>query len=1248
MSNFENPAAIAEANRLIDEAFENGSAELNLSGLRLRKLPLSIGKLSNTLKSLDLGGSREIVSLSGIECLIALESLDIAWCEKLECLHGLEHLENLKALTLVYCKSLTSLSGLDKLSGITSLQITGCRGLCSIKEIKGLERIESLSLSYNSNLNYLDDIKNLKSLTHLVLSDAPDLTDLSQLNNLEKLTYLELDDCKNLSCMSGAESLRGLTSLSIGLNNGFKDVSWIEGFEKISKLSLYNFSGLTDFSIFRSCKNLSELNLSNCKNLKSVSGIEHLEKLTKLFISESGELSDLTGLETLKYLSDLSISECKKIESISGISKLNNLKSLRVMDCDSICDFKIIENITDLNELYISSSEEDVIPPSFKNLVNLESLNLNLKSNTDFIDECHKMVSLRELCLFSVNDFKSICQIKELVNLTEIFIFSCEFFESLDGIDRLGNIESLIIRNCNNFESLSGIEALNKLKTLEISSKSLCDFSGMDKLNQLRNLYIGEAKHFINIKEIENLINLRHLILTGWDATNTVPWGIGEKIIKDFPYLRIFGDFPIEHVPAELTEDINLDAIEDWYSDLISQGVELADTVKVILLGNGRIGKTQLARRLVGESYDPTIPSTHGIQIRNFTYENGTLIQVWDFGGQDVYLGTHSLFLDKRAIYLVLWHPDYENTNTVVCEELNIKNKPLSYWLAYLNSIIGESANIIICQSQCDTTAQEMKEPVPYPYPFKRLNRSAFSSKSDDGLDLLLAQFSRSLKHQLNVNGEVWLPKNWMTVARIIREKISSGEKRLSFSDFKRLCLKSGVSAYFSFLQYIHQSGLVFYKEGNFNEDLILDQEWALQGVYLLLERNNALPLLKENDGKFTKDTISRILWDDGQSDNDKDLFIEMMEQCGVCFSIDDNRYVTPDALPSRQKMESGVSQIWQDADADIHVRLDYQFLHDATQRVILSRIGTVAKAFACYWRYGCCYFDSNHNVKVLFECVELSDSELEVCHIDTYSRPGHIDIKISGSNGNKLAEHLVDSIRNIHSLGSPPEVNWLKGSPSGKKLIEGDSEVEPFSNLGKGIEPTKHNVFFSYAWGEETDERQVICDEIYKKVAEIDWIVVHRDRESMDVGDSIDKFERRIARGEFVVLLISEKSLQSEHCMKELGLIYQHCQGQYSEFVNRIVPVILSDAKIGDPIARLKVAMFWKSRVTELKTLVDELGADIAGAEAVKNLQMMQSFLSSCVDSITWLSDLVTERQTELQVESTIDLLLKRIKENG
>jgi len=100
--------------------------------------------------------------------------------------------------------------------------------------------------------------------------------------------------------------------------------------------------------------------------------------------------------------------------------------------------------------------------------------------------------------------------------------------------------------------------------------------------------------------------------------------------------------------------------------------------VKVILLGDGRCGKTSTARRLehgpsapgdAGDPFSKKESSTHGIRLWDkkrlaafpFTAVDGldegekavARVNLWDFAGQDLYHNTHRICLQGRAIYIL-------------------------------------------------------------------------------------------------------------------------------------------------------------------------------------------------------------------------------------------------------------------------------------------------------------------------------------------------------------------------------------------------------------------------------------------------------------------------------------------------------------------------------------------------------------------------------------------------------------------
>jgi internalin A len=69
---------------------------------------------------------------------------------------------------------------------------------------------------------------------------------------------------------------------------------------------------------------------------------------------------------------------------------------------------------------------------------------------------------------------------------------------------------------------------------------------------------------------------------------------------------------------GEDTGENVLDAVRAYYDDLGADPEGDAE-LKVFLLGNGRVGKTKLARRLQGQDYGADHePSTHGVRLGRF------------------------------------------------------------------------------------------------------------------------------------------------------------------------------------------------------------------------------------------------------------------------------------------------------------------------------------------------------------------------------------------------------------------------------------------------------------------------------------------------------------------------------------------------------------------------------------------------------------------------------------------------------
>ena len=108
--------------------------------------------------------------------------------------------------------------------------------------------------------------------------------------------------------------------------------------------------------------------------------------------------------------------------------------------------------------------------------------------------------------------------------------------------------------------------------------------------------------------------------------------------------------------------------------------------------------------------------------------------------------------------------------------------------------------------------------------------------------------------------------------------------RTLSQEHFCQVCAEEGgVSSPEHLLDYFHNTGLVFYRKGLFNDSIILDQGWALEAVYAVFNREKSYVHLKHGHGRFTRTLLDLLVWEQYGKD-EQELFLSLMESCGVCF----------------------------------------------------------------------------------------------------------------------------------------------------------------------------------------------------------------------------------------------------------------------------------------------------------------------------------------------------------------------------
>ena len=162
------------------------------------------------------------------------------------------------------------------------------------------------------------------------------------------------------------------------------------------------------------------------------------------------------------------------------------------------------------------------------------------------------------------------------------------------------------------------------------------------------------------------------------------------------------------------------------------------------------------------------------------------------------------------------------------------------------------------------------------------------------------------------------------------------------------------------------------------------------------------------------------------------------------------------------------------------------------------------------------------------------------------------------------------------------------------REVAEGGGEIiEPEKpddrvgdrNGGRATPP----IYISYAWGNDGED---VVDRVYDSL-KADGYDIRRDKHDLAYKGSITEFEKEIGRGACVVVVVSDKSLRSPHCMYELLEIFKNLN-----FRERIMPIVLQDAKIQKLKDRLGYVQHWQAEYRELEKLIIDVGPGALAAD--------------------------------------------------
>jgi internalin A len=553
-----------------------------------------------------------------------------------------------------------------------------------------------------------------------------------------------------------------------------------------------------------------------------------------------------------------------------------------------------LKNLIDLN---LSDNKLSKLPSEIGQLKNLVSLYLIENELSTLPSEIRQLTQLTVLCLIRNRFFTLPSEIGDLSNLKELDLYGNSLRSLPVEIWKLNNLETLTL-SYNSLRSLPPkIGRLLQLQNLYIDNNYIQTLpKELWTLTQLRNLDLSCNKLVIIPPEIVQLVNLETFNFSNRDFDDNVQ--VGNKIsqlpaeiqkLQNLKYLDLRDN--LLNIPFEIASKIEEPhIILNYYFTLLQKQNRPLNEIKLLIIGQGSVGKTSIIRRVMLNKFNTGQVKTKGISINQWRAENNFEIQlnIWDFGGQEIMHATHQFFLTKRSLYLL-----------VLDSRLTQEENRVEYWLKIIQSFGGESPVLIIGNKidqhplDIDRTGLQKK----YPNIVGILETSAATGAGIEELKAAITNQVNNLPHVRDL-----LPETWFTVKTKL-EGLGRESNFITHDKYLELCAENEVNDETSqrtLIGFLHDLGVVLHFQDDPRLEAlgILNPQWVTNGVYKILNSQ----ALFQNKGVLTVSMLDEIL-NLPEYPRGKRLFIvDMMKKFELCYDIESDRtFLVPDLLPKDQ-----------------------------------------------------------------------------------------------------------------------------------------------------------------------------------------------------------------------------------------------------------------------------------------------------------------------------------------------------------
>ncbi len=563
------------------------------------------------------------------------------------------------------------------------------------------------------------------------------------------------------------------------------------------------------------------------------------------------------------------------------------------------------------------------LPPEIGNLSKLEHLNLRFNYEISLPSEMGNLVSLKKLNL-SRTLIKIPSVIGELKNLEELIVNDNEFDEFPKVISNLSKLKVLDLGRNHITICPSGISNLQNLTLLDLHDNRFIILpKEIGQLKNLKKLYLNDnalkeiPEEFCKLQqlmeldldyneirnlpqELGNLSNLESMRISN-NKIDKLPIQIGN--LRCLKYLLAYHN-NLTYLPPEIGVLPNLKYINVDGNPLVSPPQEIVKQgtrairiflnlkerqssrqwqSRLIVVGEGGVGKTSLIKALKNENFNREEKTTLGIDVSNiqlphpFHKDVVMTLKTWDFASQVIYDATHQFFLTEGSLFLVVWNA-----------RLGWEQGSLYRWLDLIHAKAPKAPIMIVAthtdEREADLPSLAIKQKFS-----QVVGIFSVSNDTKSGINYLRMEIQKCVAN-LPLMGESW-PTTWLNFVKAIENHKQFNIGNIDIKTILIIANRFNISEedLKILLRWLHELGEILYFENDdeINNLIILNSDWVIKKISLVLESKEVI----KQQGVLTDATMDDI-WPQLPVEL-KNHFLRLMEKFDLSYRTLENKDVS-------------------------------------------------------------------------------------------------------------------------------------------------------------------------------------------------------------------------------------------------------------------------------------------------------------------------------------------------------------------